>query len=66
MNQETATELTKLNRYEAICYKALNNLHEIPAYEKAEIKTLLKRMFVAETEYLQDSPEMYFALYNLK
>ena len=61
LSEEINNELSKLNRYEDICVDALKDL---PDNEKTEITSLLHRMFIAEREYLVDSPEMYFELYE--
>ena len=61
LSEEITNELSKLNRYEDICIDALKHL---PDTERKEITTLLRRMFIAEREYLADSPEMYFELYK--
>ncbi len=62
-DEDVKKEIAKLNRYEDTC---INALKDLPDNDKTELTSLLQRMFVAEREYLIDSPEMYFELYRNK
>jgi hypothetical protein len=62
-------EIEKLKYYHEICNDALNefsNNHpfQLAEYEKEKIVDLLKRLFTGEIDYLENSPEDYFDLYE--
>ena len=65
INEETE----KLNFYHQICIDSLNEFSinhpfQLQSYEKEKINALLNRMFDAELDYLNNSPEDYFDLYE--
>jgi hypothetical protein len=62
-------EIEKLKYYQKICNDALNEFssnhtYQLASYEKEKIIDLLKRLFNGEIDYLQNSPEDYFDLYE--
>ncbi|MCX6293960.1 MAG: hypothetical protein NT127_06670 [Sphingobacteriales bacterium] len=62
-------EIEKLKYYHEICNDALNEFsnnhpYQLAAYEKEKIIDLLKRLFTGEIDYLENSPEDYFDLYE--
>jgi hypothetical protein len=65
--QDAAIE--KLKYYHEICNDALNEFsnnhhYQLATYEKEKIVDLLKRLFIGEIDYLENSPEDYFDLYE--
>ena len=62
-------EIEKLKYYNEICNDALkefsnNHPYQLASYEKDKIVDLLKRLFTGEIDYLENSPEDYFDLYE--
>ena len=62
-------EIEKLKYYNEICNDALNEFstnhpYQLAEYEKEKIVDLLKRLFNGEIDYLENSPEDYFDLYE--
>jgi hypothetical protein len=62
-------EIEKLKYYHEICNDALNEFsnnhpYQLATYEKEKIVDLLKRLFIGEIDYLENSPEDYFDLYE--
>ncbi len=62
-------EIEKLKYYHEICNDALNEFstnhpYQLAEYEKDKIVDLLKRLFTGEIDYLENSPEDYFDLYE--
>ena len=62
-------EIEKLKYYHEICNDALNEFsnnhpYQLAEYEKEKIVDLLKRLFTGEIDYLENSPEDYFDLYE--
>ena len=63
------TEIEKLHFYLQTCQDALNDHsanhpYRLAEYEKEKIMVLLNRLFDAEIEFLVQSPEDYFNLYE--
>ena len=62
-------EIEKLKYYHEICNDALNEFsnnhpYQLATYEKEKIVDLLKRLFNGEIDYLENSPEDYFDIYE--
>ena len=62
-------EIEKLKYYNEICNDALNEFsnnhpYQLATYEKEKIVDLLKRLFTGEIDYLENSPEDYFDIYE--
>ena len=62
-------EIEKLKYYHEICNDALNEFsnnhpYQLATYEKEKIVDLLKRLFTGEIDYLENSPEDYFDIYE--
>ena len=62
-------EIEKLKYYYQICNDALskfsaNNPYQLTAFEKENIVKILGRLFDGEIDYLIQSPECYFELYE--
>lgn len=62
-------EIEKLKYYHEICNDALNEFsnnhpYQLAAYEKEKIVDLLNRLFTGEIDYLENSPEDYFDIYE--
>lgn len=67
MNEQTETELNRLNTCHQICLDALNefsanNPFKLPVYEKEKIEKLLYRMFDGETDFLVQNSDDYFEI----
>ncbi len=62
-------EIEKLKYYYQICNDALsdfsaNHPYQLAAFEKDNIAKVLDRLFNGEIDYLIQSPECYFELYE--
>lgn len=62
-------EIEKLKYYHEICNDALNEFsnshpYQLATYEKEKIVDLLNRLFTGEIDYLENSPEDYFDIYE--
>jgi hypothetical protein len=69
MDDKINNEISKLNNYEAICNKALDELQknhpqQLLDFERGKITSLLHRLFEGEREYLMEESEYYFEIYG--
>lgn len=69
MEEKIETTIIKLNFQKQVCLDALNEYStnhpsELVPFEKEKIETLLKRMFIAEKEFLCENPDDYFEIYG--
>jgi len=69
LEDKQEAEIEKLKYYHEICNDALNEFsnnhpYQLATYEKEKIVDLLKRLFTGEIDYLENSPEDYFDLYE--
>ena len=69
LEDKQEAEIEKLKYYHEICNDALNEFsnnhpYQLATYEKEKIVDLLKRLFTDEIDYLENSPEDYFDIYQ--
>jgi hypothetical protein len=69
LEDKQEAEIEKLKYYHEICNDALNEFsnnhpYQLATYEKEKIVDLLKRLFTSEIDYLENSPEDYFDIYQ--
>jgi len=69
LEDKQEAEIEKLKYYHEICNDALNEFsnnhpYQLATYEKEKIVDLLKRLFTGEIDYLENSPEDYFDIYQ--
>jgi hypothetical protein len=69
LEDKQEAEIEKLKYYHEICNDALNEFsnnhpYQLATYEREKIVDLLKRLFTGEIDYLENSPEDYFDIYQ--
>ena len=67
--EKTVQEAERLESFKNICTEAVENYanlypYQLPEQEAEKLINIIRRMFFAEIDYLQNNPDDYFDLYG--